>query len=86
MIHAQYLNRAGLMQAALQQIVDRFGVTVQLHLVELGDVRQQRALPTPMPQERHGLHKPDNVIQPGEANHIASAANRFLLGSTRRLG
>jgi hypothetical protein len=53
-------------------ISDRFSTAVQLQLVKPGDIGQQRAQPTPVPQKGHGVHEPDAVIQLGQANHVAA--------------
>jgi len=49
-------------------------MAVQLHLVEPGDVRQQRPESTPTPQQGDGAGESDTVIQLGQANHVAATA------------
>src|ERR1035441_3495691 len=62
------------MESTLQQIINRVGVAVQLHLIERGDVRQHRTQPIPASQESDGVCEADTVIQLGEANYIAATA------------
>jgi len=71
---AQFFDQFSTMQSTLQQIGDRVGMAVQLHLVECGDVRQRGTVPTPAPKQSHGVCESDTVIQLREANHIATTA------------
>src|SRR6266700_4610924 len=58
----------------LMQILDSFGMAVQLHLAELNNLFQQRLDATPPPQALYSVSEADPIMNLDETNHVAPDA------------
>src|SRR3974390_210092 len=57
-------------------------MTMELNLIELDHVAQQRVFAQPAAQERNGFTERHAVIQLGEADHIAAAPAAIAIEQT----